>query len=454
MFLFCQKNKVRRLKRDDGTWTNDSAEMGDLATGFFQSLFTQEELVDPAIITDCMQSCIDADMNANLRAPFSEKEISDALFQIGPLKAPGPDGFPARFLQRNWDLLKEEVVQAVQRFFDTGIMPEGVNDTVIVLIPKNNDPEALKDFRPISLCNVIFKVVSKCLVNRLRPILQDIISPTQSAFIPGRLITDNALMAFECIHSTQTGSAARRNFCAYKLDMAKAYDRVDWRFLEGVLAKLGFHSTWIRWVMECVTTVRYTIRFNGQLLDSFTPTRGIRQGDPLSPYLFLFVADGLSCLIRKEIENNSLREFHICRRAPRISHLLFADDSLLFFEASVNQASIIKSILNRYEKGTGQLVSLGKCSVLFGDQCTMEVQAEIKDILQYDTTCFEEKYLGLPVPEGRLRVNLLKQKENFRSMLAIGARSICPRGRKKSLSSQSFKLSPRTQWGFLNFLWV
>ena len=125
--------------------------------------------------------------------------------------------------------------------------------------------------------------------------------------------------------------------------------------------------------MECVTTVRYTIRFNGQLLDSFTPTRGIRQGDPLSPYLFLFVADGLSCLIRKEIENNSLREFHICRRAPGISHLLFADDSLLFFEASVNQASVIKSILNRYEKGTGQLVSLGKCSVLFGDQCILRL---------------------------------------------------------------------------------
>jgi hypothetical protein len=166
-------------------------------------------------------------------------------------------------------------------------------------------------------------------VNRLRPFIQDIISPTQSAFVPGRLITDNALMAFECIHSIQTGSAARKKYCAYKLYMAKAYDRVDWRFLEGVLVKLGFHSQWIRWVMACVTTVRYTVRFNGNMLDSFTPSRGIRQGDPLSPYLFLFVADGLSCLIRKEIENNALCELHICRRAPSISHLLFADDSLL-----------------------------------------------------------------------------------------------------------------------------
>jgi hypothetical protein len=294
------------------------------------------------------------------------------------------------------------VVVAVQKNFSTGVLPEEVNDTAIVLIPKNNDPEVLKDFRPISLCNVIFKVVSKCLVNRLRPCLQGMISPTQSAFIPGRLITDNALIAFECIHSIQTGSAARKKFCAYKLDLAKAYDRVDWRFLEGVLAKLGFHTQWIQWIMACVTTVRYSVRFNGNMLDSFTPTRGIRQGDPLSPYLFLFVADALSCLIRKEIETSSLREFHICRRAPGISYLLFADDSLLFFEASVQQANIIKGILDRYEQGTGQLVSLGKCSILYGSECSAVTQDEIKGILKYETTCFEEKYLGLPVPEGRM----------------------------------------------------
>jgi hypothetical protein len=194
-------------------------------------------------------------MNDSLMAPFSEKEIGDALFQIGPLKAPGPDGFPARFLQRNWGMLKEDVVAAVQQFFIDGVMPTKVNETSIVLIPKKTDPEEVKDFRPISLCNVVFKVVSKCLVNCLRSLLQDMIAPYQSAFIPGRMITDNALIALECIHAVQGDSASCSKFCSYKLDMAKAYDRVDWVFLEGVLAKLGFHSTWIQWVMACVTTV-------------------------------------------------------------------------------------------------------------------------------------------------------------------------------------------------------
>ena len=122
-------------------------------------------------------------MNEALCKPFTDDEISDALFQIGPLKAPGPDGFPARFFQRNWEVLREEVIGAVRIFFDEGVMPEGVNNTSIVLIPKKDNLDELKDFRPISLRNVIYKIVSKCLANRIKPFLQEVISPTQSAFI-------------------------------------------------------------------------------------------------------------------------------------------------------------------------------------------------------------------------------------------------------------------------------
>lgn len=144
------------------------------------------------------------------------------------------------FFQRSWDVLRHDVVKAVRQFFETGLMPEGVNDTAIILILKINDPQSIRDFRPISLCNVIYKVVSKCLVNRLRPLLDGIICTTQSAFIPGRLITDNALIAFECVHTLQKNLDQGGELCAYKLDLAKAYDRVDWRTLEGTLIRLGF----------------------------------------------------------------------------------------------------------------------------------------------------------------------------------------------------------------------
>lgn len=127
------------------------------------------------------------------------------------------------------------MVAAVQRFFEDGNLPGGINDTAIVLIPKGPNPVELKDFRPISLCNVIYKIISKCLVNRLRPFLEQIISKEQSAFVPGRLITDNALIAFECIHAIQRPYG--KDFFAYKLDLSKAYDRVDWGFLKKVIGE-------------------------------------------------------------------------------------------------------------------------------------------------------------------------------------------------------------------------
>lgn len=283
-----RRNRIKRLKDDNGEWCANQQNMEGMVNDYFRNLYTKDPCVAPQGIVGLFEQCILDDVNADLCKPFSEEEISNALFQIGPLKAPGPDGFPARFFQRNWGLLKEDVIMAVRAFFADGCMPEGVNDTAIVLIPKVQYPESLKDYRPISLCNVIYKVVSKCLVNRLRPLLDSLISENQSAFIPGRLITDNILIAFECIHAIQQDASDRSNFCAYKLDLAKAYDRVDWSYLEQVLVKLGFHRTWVQWIMACFTTVRSSVRFNGVPLDTFQPTRGLRQGDPLSPYLFLF----------------------------------------------------------------------------------------------------------------------------------------------------------------------
>jgi type III secretory pathway component EscR len=131
-----KKNCINKLKRTDGSITSDALEMEELTHTFFQGLYTRDDDIDPSIITDTLQQLVDDDMNNILCADFTVKEINDALFQIGPLKAPGPDGFPARFLQRNWELLRYDVVRAVQRFFTDGVMPDEVNDTAIVLIPK------------------------------------------------------------------------------------------------------------------------------------------------------------------------------------------------------------------------------------------------------------------------------------------------------------------------------
>jgi hypothetical protein len=259
-------------------------------------------------VVNLFEASISEDMNEQLCKPFTEKEISDALFQIGPLKAPGPDGFPARFFQRNWGVLKEEIIQAVLLFFQTGHMPEGVNDTSIVLIPKVDNPCDLKDFRPISLCNVIYKIISKCLVNRLRPLLGEVISENQSAFVPGRLLTDNALLAFECLHFLEHGATANNPYCAYKLDLSKAYDRVDRGFLLRVMKMRGFSPKWMSIIEGLLHNGSVGVRINDCNSHFFLTSRGVRQGDPISPILFNFMADVFTKILYKAASGGQIAQ--------------------------------------------------------------------------------------------------------------------------------------------------
>ncbi|KAM0925791.1 hypothetical protein ACQ4PT_003954 [Festuca glaucescens] len=237
---------------------------------------------------------------------------------------------------------------------------------------KSDEACDLKDYRPISLGNVIYKIISKYLVNIIRPHLHGLVSETQSTFIPGRLISDNALIAFECFHAIQRNKKPSESFCAYKMDLSKAYDRVNWTFLKELLLKLGFNETWVSWIMTCVTTVKFCVQVNGNLTEEIVPTRGLRQGDPLSTYLFLFVADSLSKRIHRAILDQHLKELKICRTSPGVSHLMFADDCVLFFKADHQQDSIIKSAITAFEKGSGQILSANKCSIMFGDSCPLQ----------------------------------------------------------------------------------
>lgn len=165
-------------------------------------------------------------MNTSLMKDFTE-EVKKALDSIGDLKAPRPDGMPSVFYKNFWEIVGGRVVQEVLGVLNGGPMPEGWNDTTIVLIPKVKNPSQVKDLRPISLCNVLYKLVSKVHANRLKQILPEIISPAQSAFVPGRLITDNILLAYEFSHYMRTRRKGSRGCTAVKLDMSKSYDRVE-----------------------------------------------------------------------------------------------------------------------------------------------------------------------------------------------------------------------------------
>jgi hypothetical protein len=159
-------------------------------------------------------------------------------------------------------------------------MPPFLNATNIALIPKTKNPASVSDFRPISLCNVVYKLISKVLANRLKFILNSIISPVQSAFIPGRMITDNVLAAYETLHTMHSWMGGKKGYMAVKLDISKAYDRVEWRFLEAVMFKMGFATRWVQLVMMCVKSVHYAVLINGRPCGQISPERGLRQGGP------------------------------------------------------------------------------------------------------------------------------------------------------------------------------
>jgi hypothetical protein len=256
---------------------------------YFRNLYTSQGLDRVLECLENVEPRVTADMNRLLLLPFVEDEVRNALFQMHPLKSPGPDGYNAGFYQKAWHITSKEVCIAVLHFLNGGEFDRDINSTHIVLIPKVSSPSKVTEFRPISLCNVIYKLIAKILANRLKKVLPFVISSEQSAFIPGRLITDNILVAFEALHTMDTRIKGKDGFMAIKLDMSKAYDRVEWDFLELVLYKMGFARQWITLLMTCVRTVSYSVLINGQPNGKILPSRGLRQGDPLSPYFFILV---------------------------------------------------------------------------------------------------------------------------------------------------------------------
>ena len=172
------------------------------------------------------------------------------------------------------------------------------------------------------------------LANRLKYILPAIISPTQSAFVPGRLITNNILVAYETLYTMHVRKKGKKGLIALKLYISKVYDWVEWPFLQGMMQKMGFPDKWIGWVMGCVTTPSSFILINGKPYGNINPSSSIHQGDPLSPYLFLLCVVGLTSLLTKVEHDGRIHGVSVCRKAPKISYLMFANDFFLFCRAT------------------------------------------------------------------------------------------------------------------------
>jgi hypothetical protein len=305
-------------------------------------------------------------------------------------------GFMPFFKKKCWNIMGEKLTEEVLEAINTKVIPSGWNNTIIVLIPKVEAPESITHFRPISLCNVLYKVISTMIACRLKMILDDIISQVQSAFVPGSLTSDNILIAYECLHKIKNKKIGKEGLCAVKLDMHKAYDRVEWIFLERMMLRLGFQKDFVDLLMACVCSVRYKVGYNDQETEDFTPSRGLRQGDPLSPYLFLICAEGLSSALAHREEVLGIEGVRVCINAPSVFHLLFVDDSLILMKANFINATSLRQVLDQYCASSGQMVSEAKCSIFFSPNVDVEVKVQVCEELNITTEAISDKYLGFP----------------------------------------------------------
>ncbi|KAK3222224.1 hypothetical protein Dsin_009249 [Dipteronia sinensis] len=323
------------------------------------------------------------------------KEFRAAVFDMSPIKASGSDGLPALFYPKFWPVMGDKVTCACLGVLNDGHSLEEVNCTLIALIPKVKRVERMFELRPISLCNVLYIIVAKALTNRFRGVLSEIISNTGNAIIPGRLILDNAIVGFKCVHALRRRKKGKPSVLALKLDMSKAYDRVEWRFISGMMGRMGFSDSWIRRIMGCVSTMSYSFLVNSVVAGALKPMRGLRQEDPLSPYLFLICVEGLSRLIFQEERLGNIG-FHCSRGGPKITHLLFADHSMMFTRASQRDCRAISRVLELYAFASGQAINFQKSAICVSSGVNHGRADSLARLLNVELVWCHEHYLGLP----------------------------------------------------------
>ncbi|KAE8657927.1 hypothetical protein F3Y22_tig00116976pilonHSYRG00123 [Hibiscus syriacus] len=276
-----KKNWIEGLESEGGVWCDRLEDIFGIASSYFSSIFRSSATNPDEEILQAIEQCIEPCDNDMLCREFSAEEVTTTFSQVNPLKVPGFDGLPGQFFRSFWNIIGCDFVNLCLSLLNGTMDFDYVNRTIVVLIPKVDSPKLMKHFRPISLCSVIYKVVSKAIVNRLKPLMNACVSENQCAFVPG---------------------------AAIKLDMEKAYDRVEWDFV------------------EC-----------------YDP-RGLRQGDPLSPYLFLFCAQGLSVMLLEAQRRNEIKGIRASLRGSRVTHLFYADDSLLFVKIQWRKGSFLSEL--------------------------------------------------------------------------------------------------------------
>lgn len=401
----------------EGSEVRGQNQIMEAAASHFQNLLTEEHHEKRGWeILDSMENKTTAEQNIELDREITEAEIELTIRSMASDKAPGPDGFTIDFYKSHWDIIKKDYIRVVRNFFQKGKMGSGIKSSFLALIPKEPNPLTFNRFRPISLCNVSYKIITKILANRLKPILPSLISDNQGGFVPQRQIADNVILIQEAIHSSIN---RKEKGMIMKMDMANAFDRVNHSFLQAVLQKLGLSNLFISRVQECISGNWTAPLINGRPSKAFKSTRGLRQGCPLSPFLYILMAEAFSSKLESMRRRKEIMGIEIIRGSKGINHSLFADDTLLIGGASCIMARRFKNALDLFLQASGGKLSNNKCMIYTWNVPNHLIQriSRIMEIpAQLNWSHF--MYLGLPLAKTKIKSeSWVKIVEKFRSKL-------------------------------------
>ena len=415
---------ISAMRVSNGVVVTDVEGICESWASFYQDLFTAcpVDLGVQSDLLDHLSLSLSPDEAALCDGPISPNEAHAALLGMAKGKSPGSDGLPMEFYVAFWDLLGEDLVSVFNASLEAGLLPFSQREALISLIFKKGDRLDHKNWRPISLLNVDYKLCARVLAGRLLKVIASVVAPDQTCGVPGRYIGEN--VAFLC-DVVELANEYNLPVALLSLDQEKAFDRVDWPFLFATLAKMGFGDNFIRWVRLLYTDVRSSVLVNGYISRPFKPSRGVRQGCPLSPLLYVLSMEVLAANVRCHPDITGLRLPGLSSPLPVLS--LYADDTSVI-SCSDRATRAIFSVYARFEQGTGAKLNLGKCEGVWLGSWRGRLDAPVS--IKW-TTAFI-KILGVYLGNGSL------EEENWRPRINAVEKCLNSwRGRSLSYSGKA-----------------
>jgi hypothetical protein len=403
------KNKQRRenittiLSKDDNLQTTVN-DVQDAFVNYFSSIYGNECDFIPKldeIPTDILPRLSEADYSF-LCSEVTTEEIKDAMFSLNSNSCGGPDGLNAKFYTTCWSIVANDVFKAIKHFFKKAKLYRSFNYTNIALVPKVPNAHHVRDFRPISCCNTFYKCISKVIASRLKIVLPRVISKNQAAFLPGRNILDNILLAHELLKGYSRKTSIPK--AMFKLDIMKAFDMLQWDSIIRIMGYMDFPPHFLAWIYECISTPTFSVIINGSPAGFFRCRQGIRQGDPISAYIFIVVMELLTRMIDSLISQGKFKCHHLCSQ-PSISTLMFADDLVVFCTPDNDTINNLMNVLSQFYEMTGLKINIHKSEIIVAgvNNDQLHVISQATGLYPNPNTV---SYLGMPLITSRITTNL------------------------------------------------